>query len=448
MGASDGAPNVDIVQERVLGAAWQEGSRTRAGELRALTEWVRRRRQATSTTTSDRASEALYDAIVTHLAAVLEAAKSTDRWWQVERAGSRLELAISNLDAAEANLLRIAPADFVLGQMPSIVNHVQRHLKVGDARRTELERISTQLVAAEVTRPETSTKRLNLRPRAANVPAQLALIERERGQIVNAVRGASSAALREQTRLRSFRNVVVVATIAMLAGAIALAVIGAFNPDWMPLCFTPEEAGQFTVVCPTEQSGPEPIDGPAADEPAASAMTTVTSVPTDTSAATDAADNTTGTSTPSGADRQTSTTEATSSTTPSDDRVGARNDVDDLVSETNGRGDIAVVEVLGTAAAAISAAAAIRRVRGSSEPYGIPIALAVLKLPTGALTAFLGLMLMRGEFVPGLSALDTPAQILAWAIVFGYAQQLFTRLVDQQAHSVLDDVRSGNKGSE
>ena len=33
---------------------------------------------------------------------------------------------------------------------------------------------------------------------------------------------------------------------------------------------------------------------------------------------------------------------------------------------------------------------------------------------------------MRGEFVPGLSALDSPAQIIAWAILFGYAQQLFT----------------------
>jgi hypothetical protein len=52
----------------------------------------------------------------------------------------------------------------------------------------------------------------------------------------------------------------------------------------------------------------------------------------------------------------------------------------------------------------------------------------------------LGLLLMRGQFVPGLSALDSSAQILAWAIVFGYAQQLFTRLVDTQAQVVLDDV--------
>jgi hypothetical protein len=89
----------------------------------------------------------------------------------------------------------------------------------------------------------------------------------------------------------------------------------------------------------------------------------------------------------------------------------------------------------------VAAATALRSIRGSSEPYGLPVALATLKLPMGAVTAFLGLLLMRGQFVPGLSALDTSAQILAWALVFGYAQQLFTRFVDQQAHTVLDTVR-------
>lgn len=36
--------------------------------------------------------------------------------------------------------------------------------------------------------------------------------------------------------------------------------------------------------------------------------------------------------------------------------------------------------------------------------------------------------------------LDFPAQIVGWAVIFGYAQELFTRLVDQQAQRVLDDV--------
>jgi hypothetical protein len=116
-----------------------------------------------------------------------------------------------------------------------------------------------------------------------------------------------------------------------------------------------------------------------------------------------------------------------------------------VVEETAKPLDLTVIELVGLTAAAIATAAAIRRIKGSSERYGLPVALASLKLPTGAITAFLGLLLMRGQFVPGLSALDTSAQILAWALVFGYAQQLFTRLVDQQGQTVLDNVRGADR---
>ena len=101
------------------------------------------------------------------------------------------------------------------------------------------------------------------------------------------------------------------------------------------------------------------------------------------------------------------------------------------------------MELVGLIAASVAAAAALRNIKGTSTPYSLPVALAVLKLPTGALTAVLGLLLMRGNFVPGLTALDSSAQIIAWAVVFGYAQQLLTRMVDQQAHSVLEDVGGG-----
>lgn len=119
-------------------------------------------------------------------------------------------------------------------------------------------------------------------------------------------------------------------------------------------------------------------------------------------------------------------------------------DVDDRIQSTATQQDVIVVELVGLTAAAVAAAAAIRGIKGSSERHGIPVALAILKLPLGAITAFLGLLLMRGQFVPGLTALDTSAQILAWALVFGYAQQLFTRLVDRQGQVVLDSVRGAD----
>ena len=43
----------------------------------------------------------------------------------------------------------------------------------------------------------------------------------------------------------------------------------------------------------------------------------------------------------------------------------------------------------------VAATAALHGIRGSSERYGLPVALAVLKLPTGAVTAFLGLLLVE-----------------------------------------------------
>ena len=102
--------------------------------------------------------------------------------------------------------------------------------------------------------------------------------------------------------------------------------------------------------------------------------------------------------------------------------------------------DYVVLEFVGLVAAAVAAAATLRQVKGTSTPFTVPVALAILKLPTGALTAVLGLLLMRGQFVPGLSNLDTAAQIVAWALVFGYAQQLFTRLVDERGQAVLNAV--------
>ncbi|MFF5965407.1 hypothetical protein ACFY64_17050 [Streptomyces collinus] len=77
------------------------------------------------------------------------------------------------------------------------------------------------------------------------------------------------------------------------------------------------------------------------------------------------------------------------------------------------KSDILTVGIAGLAGAALTVIASLRRTRGTDSPYMLPLAPAVLKLPTGALSAFLGLLLIRGAFVPGLSDLDSRAQVLA-----------------------------------
>jgi hypothetical protein len=106
------------------------------------------------------------------------------------------------------------------------------------------------------------------------------------------------------------------------------------------------------------------------------------------------------------------------------------------------RGDVAVVALMGVLGAALSATLAVQKLRGTSAPYSVPVSLALFKLPAGALTAIAGLLLIKGGFVPGFSQLDTQGQILAYAIVFGVAQHLVTRLVDQRADDVLSKLPS------
>lgn len=360
-----------------VSAAWREGSLTRAMELEFLSAWV-------GVSSPQPNSDILLNAVHLHLKAARQAARldplDPRKLLHLPRSGSLRERAMSNLDAAEAHLLNLAPPEYVLGQLPSLLQHTRRHLGLDDPRRAELERIARQLGFGDPNHPQTA----NPMPYAD----RKLVVGQERGQIVTAMRAASSAALREQVRLRSFRNVVVGTTVILTFLAIAMAVIGWLNPTLVPLCFAPEEAGQATVVCPTQRSAPFATSG----------------------------------------------TPATTS-----------DDIDDAIQQTAKRWDILIVELVGLTAAAVAAAGAIHKVRGSSEKYGLLAALAALKLPTGAVTALLGLLLMRGQFVPGLSALDTSAQILAWALVFGYAQQLFTRLVDQQGQTVLNSVRGANR---
>jgi hypothetical protein len=73
-------------------------------------------------------------------------------------------------------------------------------------------------------------------------------------------------------------------------------------------------------------------------------------------------------------------------------------------------GDVLIVTGLGLLGGLLAAAFSIRNVRGTSTPYDVPVALALLKPPLGALTAVTGILLVGGDFVPGLSVLDNPGR--------------------------------------
>jgi hypothetical protein len=114
----------------------------------------------------------------------------------------------------------------------------------------------------------------------------------------------------------------------------------------------------------------------------------------------------------------------------------------DLPQQQPEAGDILIVAGLGAIGGSLGALVAIRNLRGTSTPYSVATALAILKGPSGALTAIIGMLLLAGGFVPGLTNLDSQRQILAYALVFGIAQQLVTRVADDRAQQLLNQLPS------
>lgn len=357
----------DTVDERTLPsvvgiggpttAAWREEALTRASELSGLADWIE-----VIAVDGQKDQHKLLAAIRAQLKRARTTAACLDdprrrqllTRFKMSSGGSSVERTLGSLDAAEADLLRLAPASYLCGLMPSLQAHVNRYLPRNDPRRARLD-----VVAKKAKDPQS-------------------LDDTDRSAVVAAYHAANSQRRREVLRLRSFRNVLLFAAFGLVVVAIGLGILGSLRPHLIPLCFSPGKQ----VVCPTH-----------------------------------------------------SRTFA----------VEGFNQTDKAISKTASGWDIWIVEIIGLVAAGLASTFALRGIRGTSTPYSLPVALAVLKLSTGALTAVLGILLMRGAFIPGLSALDTSAQIIAWAIVFGYAQQIFTRMVDQQAQSVLADV--GGRGA-
>ena len=94
------------------------------------------------------------------------------------------------------------------------------------------------------------------------------------------------------------------------------------------------------------------------------------------------------------------------------------------------------VELAGALGGLLAGVLALRSLAGYRGPYGLPVVQAVLKVPTGALTGLLGATFVQtgviGAFMP-----QPGLKILAYAAIFGYAQEAFTAFVDRQAKNIM-----------
>jgi hypothetical protein len=105
------------------------------------------------------------------------------------------------------------------------------------------------------------------------------------------------------------------------------------------------------------------------------------------------------------------------------------------------------VELWGVLGALVGAVAGLRKLRGSTQPIGLQVAQLVLKVPTGALTALVGIVLLQAALTPSLQPVSR-GKLAAFAILFGAAQEALTSLVDRTAGQLLDKSKTlGDKTS-
>ena len=108
--------------------------------------------------------------------------------------------------------------------------------------------------------------------------------------------------------------------------------------------------------------------------------------------------------------------------------------------------DLPLVLAIGAIGAVLAVAVYLSGLKPAGVRYALPVAQGLLKIPFGAITAMLGIIILSTQTsVPGI--LGSQAGLLTTAAVFGYSQQLFTRLIDQQCNDLLSAASSTTKAS-
>jgi hypothetical protein len=376
-------------------AFWREQIRSQADALQQELEILQKAPpQCLSEAQVDAIAEAVKKQLKTAKEAAVpdEASRRSSLTRLVEAwSGASIRAAFSNLHAAEVAIVRLLSEEQIEAQIPEALARLEA-LPKSDQRRQEAE--------VQLREGKPGPKR--------------------RAAFATAVRLGHEIKDDRHAHVRSFRNIIYAATLGLTGVVVALCIIGASFPDAIPLCFAPDAASTTTTTTTTTTTPPAEtaIASRLSRAPTAQPQqTTTTTIP-----------------------QQTTTTVPEANTVcPSEEQPPTPNP---STRRLPAPGDVALVALFGLLGGALSGTLAIRKLQGSSTPYSVSTALSLLKLPSGALTAIVGILLVRGEFIPGLSQLDNQPQILAYAFIFGIAQLAVTRYVDDRGQEVMRRVPS------
>jgi hypothetical protein len=272
--------------------------------------------------------------------------------------GQRVEGAWFRVHHVEALLLTVLKPEVAGARIPDIAATTRSYLPSDDPRRVLLERKY---------HPDNG--------RAEKLgPADVLFL-------ADTMRAAYFFNAVEYSRVRNFRNVVLVAALIMTTIVSGVLVVGSRRPGALPVCF----------------------DRPAASPSATPRGATPVATPTP------------------------------GLICPSSDEAG----------RTQQGGDVLLIGLLGLLGAGLAAARALTTADELPTRYSPVVAQSLLKLPVGIATAVFGIVALRAGFVPGVSTFDDQADILVWALVFGFAQQALTGLIDDRGAQLLTNAAPG-----
>ena len=112
-----------------------------------------------------------------------------------------------------------------------------------------------------------------------------------------------------------------------------------------------------------------------------------------------------------------------------------------------------LIALFGALGAFVSSITALSRMQGTRNPFGLPYYQMLLKLTTGPLFAFFGIVMLQSGVISELNPAGTLLELLVWAAIFGSTQQAVTRLVDRRVNVLVSgasnssDTSSGSPSS-
>jgi hypothetical protein len=100
------------------------------------------------------------------------------------------------------------------------------------------------------------------------------------------------------------------------------------------------------------------------------------------------------------------------------------------------KAEVALVALLGAIGGSLALAFGLSESQGAPSRYDPKVWLAFLKPVTGAVTAILGVIFIQAEFLVQPAG-HSSYLMLVYAILFGFSQQLFTRVADRRAAALI-----------